>query len=536
MQKQAPTLGRLLVMVGFALSCFGLILFLWLAFGGAIPLSPKGYRFQASFSEGTQLAKEADVRISGVSVGKVKTIVTTDDGRSDATIQLDARYAPLPKDTKAILRQKTLLGETYVELTPGNGKKAGWLKEDGTLPETAVGKTVELDEIFRAFDPKTRAAFQSWMQTQAVALKGRGQDISDAFGNLAPFAHDANTVVQILDTQLPDVRRLVNNTGVVFNALTARDSQLRSLIENSDKVFSTTASRDADLQEIFRVLPTFESEASKTTKRLDSYARNTNPLVTKLKPAAKELSPTLQQLNLLAPDLKGLFRSLGPLIDESKRGIPATTRFIDDLHPLLASFDAPLKELNPVLSYIGLYKEELNAFFSNTVAATSATDRPANATGVVHYLRTTNPVNAENLAVYPRRLPSNRPNPYQLPGAFRDLAKGLLSYETRQCDGSGGLPSIVSVSSALASVGGITAQLPAPLNQLSQSTLTTLETAVPQTLVAQILKLTFAAGTTPIAPPCKQQGTFTTKGGTTQFPHLVADPTGTSSGPVQSGR
>ena len=55
MQKQAPTIGRLLVMAGFALSCFGLLLFLWLAFGGSIPLAPKGYRFQTSFGEATQL-------------------------------------------------------------------------------------------------------------------------------------------------------------------------------------------------------------------------------------------------------------------------------------------------------------------------------------------------------------------------------------------------------------------------------------------------------------------------------------------------
>ena len=81
MQKQAPTVGRLLVMVGFALSCFGLLLFLWLAFGGSIPLAPKGYRFSTSFGEATQLAKEADVRISGVSVGKVKEIKTTASGR-----------------------------------------------------------------------------------------------------------------------------------------------------------------------------------------------------------------------------------------------------------------------------------------------------------------------------------------------------------------------------------------------------------------------------------------------------------------------
>ena len=74
MQKAAPSFGRIAVMAGFALSCFGLLLFLWLAFGGSIPLKPKGYRFTASFTEATQLAQEADVRISGVPVGKVKTI------------------------------------------------------------------------------------------------------------------------------------------------------------------------------------------------------------------------------------------------------------------------------------------------------------------------------------------------------------------------------------------------------------------------------------------------------------------------------
>ena len=54
MQKAAPSFGRIAVMAGFALSCFGLLLFLWLAFGGNIPLKPKGYRITASFSEATQ--------------------------------------------------------------------------------------------------------------------------------------------------------------------------------------------------------------------------------------------------------------------------------------------------------------------------------------------------------------------------------------------------------------------------------------------------------------------------------------------------
>src|SRR6476469_1623948 len=55
MQKQAPSLGRILVMVLFALSCFGLLLFLWLSFGGPVPLKPKGYQATVASPEATQL-------------------------------------------------------------------------------------------------------------------------------------------------------------------------------------------------------------------------------------------------------------------------------------------------------------------------------------------------------------------------------------------------------------------------------------------------------------------------------------------------
>src|SRR5216110_141265 len=145
MQKTAPTFGRLAAMVVFALSCFGLLLFLWLSFGGPVPLKPKGYRFQVAFPEATQLGPEADVRIAGVTVGKV--VAKERDPRSNrtlATIEMQRRYAPVPDDTRAILRQKTLLGETYVELSPGT-PGAPKLKEGARLPAGRVQGTVEFD-------------------------------------------------------------------------------------------------------------------------------------------------------------------------------------------------------------------------------------------------------------------------------------------------------------------------------------------------------------------------------------------------------
>lgn len=506
MQKTAPTFGRLFTMVAFALSCFGLLLFLWLAFGGPVPLKPKGYRFHTSFGEATQLAKEADVRISGVSVGKVKDIVTDPaTGRSDATIEMLAKYSPLPKDAKATLRQKTLLGETYVELTPGN-RAAGMIPENGALPASRVSPTVELDEIFRAFDPKTRRAFQEWMQGQAVAFKGRGRDLSDTLGNLAPFAEDTNALLTILNSQKSAVSALSRNTGTVFQALSERRGQLSGLITNSNRVFDVTARRNEQLQQTFIALPAFQREATATINRLTTFSKKANPLAIQLRPAARELSPTLTDLSELAPDLKALFRDLDPVITASKRGLPATEKLLDELRPTLAAADPTLAQLNPILTFLQQYKDELNSFFANTVASTQAVSQKG--TQSIHYLRTSNPLNLESLALYGQRLGSNRSNPYQLPRAYQELKGGLKVFDARTC-GRSNIPSVIPPALTTSILGADVTKTVQGLLGNAGGTLT--QTA---------------------APPCKQQGTFDFGGELTQYPHVNPARTGS----VPSGK
>src|SRR5258707_15777283 len=96
MQKQAPSFGRILAMVLFALSCFGLLLFLWLSFGGSIPLKPANYRVKVAFPEATQLGLEADVRVAGGAVGKgvAKDPHPPGGNRPGGSIELDRRGAP----------------------------------------------------------------------------------------------------------------------------------------------------------------------------------------------------------------------------------------------------------------------------------------------------------------------------------------------------------------------------------------------------------------------------------------------------------
>jgi phospholipid/cholesterol/gamma-HCH transport system substrate-binding protein len=416
MQKQAPTFGRIAVMALFALSCFGLLLFLWLSFGGSVPLRPQGYRVQVAFPEATQLGEYADVRMAGVSVGKVRKKKLDPDGnRTIAIIEFDGRAAPLRSDAKAILRQKTLLGETYVELTPGT-KGAKPVPEGGKLQNGQVSDTVELDEIFRAFDPATRQSFRDWQQALSKSINGRGPDLNDALGNLPAFAADATDVLEVLDGQEAATQRLVRNTGVVFDALSENQQALRGLITNSDAVFSATQQQQEALADTFKVFPTFLDESRSTMRRLESFSTNARPVIRDLRPVTRDLKPTLRDVRRFAPDLRTTFRNLDPLITVSKQGLPALRDTLKGTGPVLEQLTPFLGQLNPILEWLE-HNQQLTADFITNGAGGLVDTTPltpeAYAGGELgHYLRQIGPAGAESAAMYRERPAGNRGNSY----------------------------------------------------------------------------------------------------------------------------
>jgi phospholipid/cholesterol/gamma-HCH transport system substrate-binding protein len=473
MQKQAPSIGRILIAIGFTLSCFGLILFLWIAFGGPIPLKPESYRITAYFPEATALSLESDVRIGGVSVGKVKSIeLAPPDKRvngkdtTEAVIEIEPQFAPISTDAGAILRQKTLLGETYVELTSGTkpGESAApvslgaasnvtdaaadgaeSIPEGGTLGISRTQEATQIDEIFNALDEQTRTAFQQWQQNAALAVEGRGLDINDAFGNLGPFVTDASDIIDILDRQKEALKGLVRDTGTVFNALAAQDKQLSGAIVGSDNTFDALASEDQALADTFQILPTFQRETRATLTRLDQFQANAKPLIDDLIPVARDLSPTLHSVRELSPSLLDLFRKLGPLENASKNGLPALQSTLNGLAPVLDRLDPFLANLNPALRYLEFQRKTVTDFLGNPAFALSGqyhgfSDDPAPR----HGLRQLNMLGNETFSIWPTRLPTNRGNGYLAPGDLNgptSAQNGIFpNFDCKNTDYLPGLP------------------------------------------------------------------------------------------------
>ena len=497
MNKQAPSAGRILTMVAFAASCIGLLLFLWISFGGSIPLAPQGYRLSVEFNEAVQLGAQSDVRISGVSVGKVVSVsLDRHTGLERAQIQLDSKYAPRPADTRAILRAKSLLGETYIELSPGseNGPK---LPDGGTIPRTQIAPTFQLDKILSTFDPATRRAFMIWQQQDAIALTNRGQDFNAAFAELYPFATNVDSVLAVLRRDAAATSTLLRNGGLVFSALSSSPAQLQGFIRNSNAVFAATAAQNTALANTIRAFPSFLIATRTTVDRVTRFANTTKPLIDELHPAAIALTPALQSTAVLAPELRDLLINVAPLTSASAAGVPALERFLDESVPWLVRLKPYLGNLVPVIDYINVYRREIAAFFANGTASSQATATNSAGTSVTHYLRVSNPINPELVTTYQHRPATNRANPYMAPGEFLKLAQGLPVFGSYLCTSN-----------------------PLPTFGPALSTTTTSISGQVLTL-EQLLQKYYYLGE-PRAPACRAQaplGTLTT-GQLQSFPHL----------------
>ena len=102
-------------------------------------LGKEGYELRAVFSNSGGLKTGAPVVVAGVEVGRVKRVVL-DDYQAVA-------YLNLPKDLKvqedaiASIKTKGLIGEKYLDITPGGSEKI--LGPGGLIRETQPAVDIE---------------------------------------------------------------------------------------------------------------------------------------------------------------------------------------------------------------------------------------------------------------------------------------------------------------------------------------------------------------------------------------------------------
>jgi phospholipid/cholesterol/gamma-HCH transport system substrate-binding protein len=437
MAVRPPKLGGIIAVAGFTLSCVGLLIYLWSSFGGPIPLAATGYRFTAYYRNATQLIAQTDVRMAGVDIGHVVS-VTQDGELTKAELEIDPADAPIPADSRSILRRKTLLGEPFIQLIPGTPPDEGghWLTEDGQLPIGQTEPSFDLDQALRAFSPPTRRNFRLILNQLALGVQNQGSDLNGALGNLRPSTEAGSDVFRTLATQKQMVHTLIHDSGATLQSLSDRRSDLRGLVAAGNSVLSATASRNQALAQTVKLLPPTLRQLRPTLALAQRVGTDAAPLLQELGPASKQLGPTITDLHGVAPNLHGLFNDLGPFLDAAPTGVPAFTNTLAAARPLTRQLRPALQDAVPVVQWLIPYKRELAAWITKLGTATESS---AGADGR-HILRTMIPFSLEGFGIWSKQLGTNRHNPYAKPGYLDQVGHPFL--QAFDCQNADNLPTL----------------------------------------------------------------------------------------------
>jgi virulence factor Mce-like protein len=430
--KNRPHIAQLLVMVAFALSSFTLLLFFWSSFGGAVPLRAKKYEVQVDFRQGTQLAGYADVRISGVSVGKAIKVVRLPgrSGLTRATLAIEPKYAPLPVNTRATLRAKTLIGETFIALSYGR-RSGPRIADGGKIPDRQVIRTVEIDRLVDAFDAPTRRNLQRVLTSAASSVRGNGPPMNEAAGEFGPALESADGLLRVLDRQSREVASGTRNLGATFSEIGEHTGAAQELVRSADDALNATGRVSRSLSATIDALPRFTDEARQTVNQVRATAKIARPVLADLRPVIPLVRPALNDLRSLAPDLRTTLRDLDPVLPRVDRGLPQLRGIVDALGPAMDTLDPVTADVQPVSAYLKAYRRELLVTFANTAAAEQAS-APDSSGRQRKYLRFLPVVSDDALVSSTERVPTSRSNPYPRPGALEDFPLRAFSCDNTQ--------------------------------------------------------------------------------------------------------
>jgi virulence factor Mce-like protein len=289
--NKSRTLRNGIVIAVFTFICLAGMEYLAVNIGQGV-LFTSNYSVHAVFSDADGLPTAADVRVSGVDVGKVVDIShdASHPGETVATLQItDSRAIPLFTNGYAKVRPKTLLGEKFVDLIVGGGASAEQIADGGFLPLSQAGKDVSNDEIFNAFDAKTRAQQQVVLQALDAATLQRSNDINMILPQLTTVVSDLQPLARLYEKDQPQVDRIFVQLNTIMQTLADEHVQLAGLLSNGSTALGAIAQKD---QALFTTL----NEAANFSSEINNALA---PTVAQQRQAIQELAPSLQSQNTL---------------------------------------------------------------------------------------------------------------------------------------------------------------------------------------------------------------------------------------------
>ena len=264
------------------------------------------YELRVPVADAAGLYPGSDLMIAGARVGRVESVALA-SGRALITVSVDATDAPVHRDATVSIRPKSLLGERYLALDPGQA--GATLPSGATLPPTQVTRSTDLEDVINTFDQPTRQKLQTLVVELGGGVAGRGDELNAGLAAGRQDLDDLRGIAATLASRDAELRDAIANLDGVTRELARSDrrQQLGQLILNLESLLRNLADQETQLRQ---ALTQTNAALTRTANALDGTSGS-------LADIAHQLPITVHLADLimadLGPDSDALLPHLGQL-------------------------------------------------------------------------------------------------------------------------------------------------------------------------------------------------------------------------------
>lgn len=297
-------LRRLALVAGFAAIVIGVIV----SQGAPAPAS---YVLRIPTQDASGVYPGSNVTIAGVNVGTVRDVSLAPGGGAMITADLDPAFAPVHTDATAQIRPESLLGEMYVDLSPGTSGPT--LPSGAALPQLQVNRSTDLQQVFSTFDQPTRAKLQTLIDELGGGLTSTGGQLNQAIPAGKTDVGDLAAITATLNSRSQELQAVISTLNTVTTELARSDrrQELGMLIQSSQQLMASLRHEQAQLQQAV-------VSADYALGNLNQGLQGTAPALAGI---AANLPGTVQDANLLLVPLGASTNTLMPQLSNLVQGI-----------------------------------------------------------------------------------------------------------------------------------------------------------------------------------------------------------------------
>jgi phospholipid/cholesterol/gamma-HCH transport system substrate-binding protein len=203
------------------------------------------YQVAAHFAESGGIFAGAEVSYRGVTVGRVGSLEVTKEG-VDVNLDIDNGSRRIPADAKAVVANRSAVGEQFVDLQP-QSDHGPYLGDGDEIPlamtQTPISTTKFLVDIDTTVNSVNKQSLTTVVDEMGKAFKGTGE-------NLGRIIDTSNSFIRTANDNFDLTTALLEDGNTVLSTQLDKASAIKSFAKDLSLFSDTLVTSDKDLRRV----------------------------------------------------------------------------------------------------------------------------------------------------------------------------------------------------------------------------------------------------------------------------------------------